>query len=37
MAPVGLREYLPDRKLEAWHDVSAGQDVGFGEGNDVCW
>jgi hypothetical protein len=34
---LGLREYLPDRKLEARHDVSAGQDVGLGEGNDVGW
>jgi hypothetical protein len=30
-----LREYLPDRKLETRHDVSTGQNIGFGEGNDV--
>ncbi len=32
---VRLSEKLPDRELEGGHDVSAGQDVGFGEGNDV--
>lgn len=37
MVPVGLREDLPNRKLETGHDVSAGQDIGFGEGNDVGW
>jgi hypothetical protein len=35
MALVRLREDLPDRKLEAGHDVPALQNVGFGEGGDI--
>ncbi len=31
-----LREDLSDRKLETGHDVSASQDIGFGEGGDVA-
>jgi hypothetical protein len=32
-----LCEDLLYREFEAGHDVSAGQNVGFGEGNDVGW
>jgi hypothetical protein len=35
-ALVRLREDLPDHELEAGHDVSTGQDVGFGEGSDIA-
>src|SRR5215211_286575 len=31
-----LRGDLPNRKLEAGHDVFAGQNVGFGEGGDIA-
>ena len=37
MVLVRLREDLPDHELEAGHDVSAGQNVGFGEGGDIGW
>ena len=30
-----LHEDFPYHKLEAGHDISAKQDVGFGEGRDV--
>ncbi len=34
-ARARLREDLPDRELEAGHDVSAMQNFGFGEGCDI--